>query len=55
MIGSGPKSEVDLTTRRIVPGPGNYNIKLMSKSGISFGKSLREGERVGQVPGPGAY
>ena len=23
-IGSGPKTSRDLTTRRIVPGPGNY-------------------------------
>lgn len=42
MIGSGPKAEVDLTTRRIVPGPGNYDVKIMSRSGVSFGKSLRK-------------
>lgn len=42
VIGSGPKSEQDLTTRRIVPGPGNYDIKMLSKNGISFGKAIRD-------------
>jgi hypothetical protein len=53
IIGSGPKAEVDLTTRRIVPGPGNYNVKMLSKSGISFTKSMRDKLKNDGVPGPG--
>ena len=31
-IGSGPKAEIDLTTRRIVPGPGQYDFKQANKT-----------------------
>lgn len=53
VIGSAPKNEQDLTTRRIVPGPGNYDVKNLSKSGITFGKDLRNHLKNENVPGPG--
>jgi len=56
VIGSGPKEHVDLTSRRIVPGPGTYQeLSRLSKSGISFGKSMRNGFDGNDQPGPGAY
>jgi hypothetical protein len=44
---TGPKFEVDMSTKRLVPGPGNYNdvgYKTLSKtmSGVSFAKALRD-------------
>mmetsp|Transcript_34749 Transcript_34749/g.25897 ORF Transcript_34749/g.25897 Transcript_34749/m.25897 type:complete len:114 (-) Transcript_34749:145-486(-) len=38
-IGAGPKECVDLTSRRIVPGPGAYNQHNLSNTGVRFGKS----------------
>lgn len=42
-IGKGPKLAPDFTTRRIVPGPGNYDYDIKNKtfSGVSFAKALR--------------
>jgi len=38
-----------------VPGPGNYDVKILSKNGISFGKSTRDDLKKDEKPGPGAY
>jgi hypothetical protein len=56
-MGSGPKHEIDLSTRRIVPGPGNYDSELRNSQfgGISFAKAIRQGERNHGIPGPGTY
>ena len=55
VIGSGPKAHVDLTTRRIVPGPGSYAIKSLNRSGITFGRSNRNQWKSDAIPGPGQY
>ncbi len=55
-MGSGPKAATDLTTRRIVPGPGNYDIKSKNASSVAFGKATRKGMGVEtDNPGPGSY
>jgi len=56
---TGPKFEVDTSTRKIVPGPAAYNTedKTLSKtmSGVSFAKALRENMKKDRTPGPGDY
>ena len=54
-IGSGPKTERDLTTRRIVPGPGQYNYNTVNRTytGASFTKAERSPQKLDKVPGPG--
>ena len=59
-VGTGPKAEIDMTTRRIVPGPGNYDTSKMyilnkSVGGVSFGKSIRDSMKGNDLPGPGHY
>jgi hypothetical protein len=42
-LGTGPKQVVDLSTRRIVPGPGQYQPVNKSAGGVVFGRSIRTG------------
>ena len=57
VFGSGPKTHRDLTTRRIVPGPGtyNYNSKEVNQSGVTFTHAKRLHVKYDENPGPGAY
>ena len=57
VFGSGPKTARDLTSRRLVPGPGAYDYKLLGKSvtGISFTHDKKSREYKNDVPGPGSY
>jgi len=57
---TGPKFEVDTSTRKIVPGPAAYqsnDYKTLSKtmSGVSFAKAVRDQANKGKTPGPGDY
>lgn len=36
VFGHGPKTARDLTSRRIVPGPGTYDFKDKSSIAVSF-------------------
>lgn len=55
-IGNGPKTARDLSTRRIVPGPGAYERPQESKDlGVSFTHSKRLNLQKDENPGPGAY
>lgn len=54
-MGSGPKTARDLSTRRIVPGPGAYYFKNMTHTGISFANAKRLEVKKDFVPGPGTY
>lgn len=57
---TGPKFDVDASTRKIVPGPAAYNTdqkQQFSKTlgGVSFAKALRETLKKDKTPGPGDY
>ncbi len=55
VIGRGPQRHVDMTTRREVPGPGNYDIKGANSTGVKFGRDYRGRDLSKDGPGPGAY
>ena len=56
VMGSDSKVARDLTTRKIVPGPGNYNPQKKDHSGVVFGRAYRKGMAVETSnPGPGSY
>jgi hypothetical protein len=42
-----------MTTRRIVPGPGNYNLFLKKNGGTTFGRQMRTSRYDNDNPGPG--
>jgi hypothetical protein len=50
---------VDKTSKKLVPGPGNYDINVdRGRKGFAFGSSKRGGldnQFSKKVPGPGAY
>jgi hypothetical protein len=53
---TGPKFEVDMSTRKIVPGPATYDEKLSKTiSGVSFAKAIRDSLKKQNTPGPGSY
>ena len=57
---TGPKFEVDTSTRKIVPGPAAYKAEEQGKlsktmSGVSFARALRENLKKDKTPGPGDY
>lgn len=54
-FGNGPKTARDLTSRRIVPGPGAYDFKNKSSLAVSFTHSQRLNHKYDTNPGPGAY
>ena len=55
-IGTGPKCEEDLTSKRVVPGPGMYDQKLkMTQVGAKFGTDNRFRHAENANPGPGSY
>lgn len=55
IFGHGPKTERDLTTRKIVPGPGAYTYKDLYQTGVSFSHAKRLNFKTNETPGPGAY
>ena len=59
VIGTGPKLAEDMTTVKIVPGPGTYAVKAeMIKIGGAIGnepKFPKDHSTRKIVPGPGAY
>lgn len=46
-----------MTTRRIVPGPGNYDVRsnMSMTNGIKFAHAGRSFYSTDNNPGPGAY
>ena len=55
VFGKGDRLEKDISTRRIVPGPGQYTIENREKRGVVIGRSLRSTFSSEKTPGPGAY
>ena len=42
IFGRSEKLENDMSTRRIVPGPGQYSYQSRERKGVIIGKSLRQ-------------
>eukprot|EP00347_Sterkiella_histriomuscorum_P004104 403361737 len=55
VFGHGPKTARDLTSRRIVPGPGTYDLKNKSSLAMSFTQTQRLKVKYDENPGPGTY
>lgn len=56
VIGTETKGGRDLTTRKEVPGPGQYELKTAKDSrAYGFGTSKREHGKETEIPGPGSY
>ena len=55
-MGTGAKDVRDLTTKREVPGPGNYKQTLQrTQIGAAIGSAERFVYPDNKVPGPGSY
>lgn len=55
-IGTASKSYKDLTSRKYVPGPGQYSPTKKEKGpSYGFGSGGRHHKEGSDIPGPGSY